>query len=377
MAAQDAERTGTFPHPDGQLVTEEDVRARILVPYLERLGLGSANIRTETTFHVRLGRTVVRVGSDREQSSLAGRLDLLVQNDHGENLFVVEVKGPTEKLTDQDRDQAISYARLLEHIAPFAVVTNGSETRLYDTITLHRLDIEDFPEGSRYWASGRNPSSIGLPGLREEAMRMFFGYNHENVRRFSIAQQDVRMRTLRGSIEEGRKYIPSLYIPRLVVREEFERFVASRYSTFALIGAAGVGKTNEICALAEWGSERHITLFFNAADLFDSLMSTLAGEFNWHFSEQLALPRMIERLSSLVTRADMRMLIFVDAVDESVIPNFERELSEVTRRFADFENIKLIISANSAQWDRFATFRVLLQRIPDKSVDAESYTFTS
>jgi hypothetical protein len=357
MAAHDTERSGTFPHPDGQLVTEEDVRARILVPYLERLGLGPANIRTETKFQVRLGRTVVRVGSDREQSSLAGRLDLLVQNDHGENLFVVEVKSPTEKLADRDRDQAISYARLLEHIAPFAVVTNGSETRLYDTITLQRLDVSEFPQASRYWGSGRDPSSIGLPGLREEAMRTFFGYDQANIRLFSIAQQDVRMRTLRGSIAEGRKYVPSLYIPRPAVREAFERFVASQYSTFALIGTAGVGKTNEICALAEWSSQQHISLFFDAADLFDSLMSTLTGEFNWHFSEQLTPPRVIERLSSLVTRADMQMLIFVDAVDESVIPNFERELSEVAERLASFRNIKLIISANSTQWDRFASFR--------------------
>lgn len=357
MAAHDAERSGTFPHPDGRLVTEEDVRARILLPYLQRLGLGSANIRTETKFQVRLGRTVVRVGSDRDQSSLAGRLDVLVQNDHGENLFVVEVKGPTEKLTDQDRDQAISYARLLEHLAPFAVVTNGNEARLYDTITLQQLDITEFPHASRYWASGRDPSSIGLPGLREEAMRTFFGYDRANVRRFSIAQQDARMRTLRGSIAEGRKYVPPLYVPRPAVREAFERFVASRYSTFALIGPAGVGKTNEICALAEWGSQQHISLFFNAADLYDSFMSTLAGEFNWHFSEQLSPPQVIERLSSLVTRAEMRLLIFVDAVDESVILNFERELSEVAQRFASFRNVKLIISANSTQWDRFASFR--------------------
>lgn len=350
MTEHNVDRPSTFPHPEVQLVTEEDVRARILVPFLERLGLGPANIRTETKFQVRLGRTVVRVDNDREQSSLGGRLDLLVQNDQGENLFVVEVKGPAEKLTDQDRDQAISYARLLEQLAPFAVVTNGSETRLYDTITLQRLDGADFPQSSSYWASGRDSSRIGLPGLREEAMRMFFGYNRENVRRFSTAQQDARMRTLRGSIWEGRKYIPSLYVPRLTVREAFERFLASRYSTFALIGSAGVGKTNEMCALAEWSGRQHIVLFFNAADLFDSFASTLADEFNWHFSEQLALPRIVERLSSLVTRADMRLLIFVDAVDESVIPNFERELSEVAHRLASFENIKLIISLNNAQW---------------------------
>jgi hypothetical protein len=45
------------------------------------------------------------------------------------------LKGPREELTDDDRGQGISYARLVDPIAPLVLVTNGADRRLYDTIT--------------------------------------------------------------------------------------------------------------------------------------------------------------------------------------------------------------------------------------------------
>ena len=64
---------------------------------------------------------------------------------------MVEVKAPDEKLTDDDRDQAISYARLVHPIAPFALVTNGRDDwKLYDSITKDLIPRCDFVLKDKY-----------------------------------------------------------------------------------------------------------------------------------------------------------------------------------------------------------------------------------
>jgi len=85
---------------------------------------------------LKLGRTTVEVGSNKPRSDIGGRLDVLVKNIQGENLFIVELKGSNQKLTDDDTKQGISYARLLEQIAPFVVISNGHESKIFDTITM-------------------------------------------------------------------------------------------------------------------------------------------------------------------------------------------------------------------------------------------------
>ena len=58
-------------------------------------------------------------------------------------VILVETKGPDEILNKAAVEQAISYARLLPRIAPFAVLSNAIQTRVYQVVTKNR--IEDLP----------------------------------------------------------------------------------------------------------------------------------------------------------------------------------------------------------------------------------------
>ena len=46
-------------------------------------------------------------------------------------------------MTDEDRDQAVSYARLVHPIAPYAIITNAKETKIYDSVSKDCLSPED------------------------------------------------------------------------------------------------------------------------------------------------------------------------------------------------------------------------------------------
>src|SRR3989337_2698161 len=131
-------------------MNEETVKNRIIAPYFLSLGFEVSEIEYETSFSIRLGRFSYSIDGGRDRAN--GRLDILFKK-NGENLFVVETKPQNQVITENDKQQAISYARLLNRMAPFAVVTNAVDTRIYDVVTGTELADNDLTSSS-YVKSG-------------------------------------------------------------------------------------------------------------------------------------------------------------------------------------------------------------------------------
>ncbi len=338
------------------MATEADVDVNIVVPFLKSIGVGADQIRAQRTFSLRLGRNMVHQVGDASRSTAGGRLDYVVLDSDGMPLFVVELKAAGETLSDDDRDQGVSYARLLHPIAPFVLVSNGTTSCLYDSITKER--INDAHE-SEFFKNGRRLSADADLCIRSEALRHFLGYSTDNIRAFAAAQREARMEAIRGNASDlTKKYIPDVYVPRRGVREAVDEFLASDRVVFALVGDSGVGKTNEMCALADEYGQTHVVLFFNGTELYGSFARTIADEFNWHFSEHATLPDLCRRISYLGQRLETPTLIIIDAVDEADIPSAAYELGDLSAHLSAFGGaIKLIVSAKSDQWKHFCYFR--------------------
>ncbi len=121
------------------LMTEEEIKTRIILPYLADLGFDPAEVSLERTFSVRLRRNTHQLSSEKDGYAVSGRLDLLCRRAN-KNLFIIEVKRDGLTITQDDIDQGISYARLVDNIAPFVIVSNGEQTVVVDTITRGRPD---------------------------------------------------------------------------------------------------------------------------------------------------------------------------------------------------------------------------------------------
>lgn len=333
------------------------METRVVLPYLAALGVQAHEIRAQRTFSLRLGRGMIHnVGGPDVRT---GRLDYLVVRGDGRPLFVVEAKGPGITLTDDDRDQGVSYARLTDPMAPLVLVTNGTEARLFDTVT--RELLTDAGDAALVRGQGRLTDDESVR-VRAEALAHFVGYSAAHVAGFSRAQRGERMAPLRGDAGlHTRKYETDLYLPREHVRRAFDTFLEAddpRRVVFARGGRSGFGKTNEMCALAEACGDTHVTLFFSGAALADPLARTLADEFDWHFSEALPLPQICRRLATLADQTGRPVLIFVDAVDEASDPTMPGQLAQLASRLAAFQGrIRLVVSAKPDTWPRFMTTR--------------------
>lgn len=331
---------------------EEEVKNKIIVPYLQQLGFSPAELSFEKTLPLRMGRWKKNI-QEEPIKTVKGRLDILCKR-NDVNMFLIEVKRSGSKLTDDDREQGINYARNLDQIPPFVVVTNGQETKVYDTITKNELtNASNIGDESNYFKNGFRLATEQDIKIRYDALKKFIGYSPENLHYFCSVQQSDRMLTLKGDVNElDKKYIPSLYVNRRNIFEEFKKFLGDPNACcFAIVGESGAGKTNIICALAESNQEENLSLFFNAPDLAKGIWTGISDDFNWQFSAEKSEIQLIKDLEGLLSKTNQYICIFVDAMDEAT-ESFALELDDFIAKVSK-KRFKIIITCKDTEWGRF------------------------
>jgi hypothetical protein len=325
------------------LNNEEDVKLKLVSQYLESLGLAPDELAFERSFFLRMGRYTYRVDTKEQVDTAQPRLDILVTR-NGANLFVIEVKSNKVELTQNDIDQAVSYARLVHPIAPYSVVTNGQDWLLIDTITKAEVPNGTFP----MYSDG--PYTVALPDeAYYEALRMFLGYSKDNLISFCKWQIGEYMRPLRGSRDvPNRKYIPDLYVPRAQLDASYQQFTESQSHCFAAIAESGAGKTCWLCHSAlSRVEEGHPVLFYRTSDVEDGVFQAIAKDLDWTFSEQHNDVQAIRKISDLFEAEDL--YVFVDGLDEIGSSQAIRITRDLLRR-ADGRNMKLVSTCKTTEW---------------------------
>lgn len=115
------------------LNSEDDCAENIVIPFLLRLGYNSNQI----------GRKVTIKGTSGHRFRKQADIVVYVE---GRSSLVIETKRIQHRLKEEDVNQALSYAQLLEPSTPIAVLTNGRDWEVY---YLERDDIgglESVPE---------------------------------------------------------------------------------------------------------------------------------------------------------------------------------------------------------------------------------------
>lgn len=323
-------------------MNEEEVKLKVVVPYLSRLGLMPDELVFEKSFVLDLGTNRVQVkGKRRTRGEVGARLDTLVTR-RGRNLLVWELKEAAHAFTDQDRAQAVSYARLVHPIAPFALLTNGSVCELLDTVTRAVIDPQSFKLKDAY--------EVVLPEAdRSAAIEIFLGYSEDNLLAFCRTQVAEHMRPLIGTPDDlTKKFIPELTVRRKDLADELAAFESSPCGGFLLLGDSGGGKTTALCDYVRQRlEERKPTLFFAGGTLGPDLLPAIVHEFSWTFVEQLTPASLFKRISGITD--GVPLIVVVDAVDEWTSAQKGPSLLKVLRAVRGL-NVKVVFSCKTNAW---------------------------
>jgi len=343
----------SFPfNPD----SEEEVRSALAM-YFADLGFTLNEMSFEDSYQLRIGHSMIVVGGDQRQRTVRAYSDmLLVRN--GQPLAIVETKDPDVDLSDADSDQGLSYARLLHTMAPFTIVTNGRELVVYDTITAEKI-ASGTPADATWVRNGKR--FVGVDDeTRNWAIRTLFSLNFGALQSYCRVQSERGMADLRSAPGDRRRYDPELYIPRQSLREAFRAFMASNTLCLAVVGESGIGKSNELCALAEMinHGDADLVLFYRAGHLWRGLTDAIANDFVWEFQQDEPAARIIQRFSEVVRSHQAKLYLFIDGLDESPGEhrNFRAELNDLVIHL-DPALVRLCVSCKTYDWPFFVRDR--------------------
>lgn len=321
--------------------TEEDIKTKVIYPLLLSLGFELNELSFEKSFCIRLGKFTARIDTDKQISSAHPRLDILVKL-NGTNLFVIEAKVDSINIDSDDKEQAISYARLVHPMAPFAIVTTGKNTIIYETITKDEV--------SKSLKFREYQISTDLEYLYEEAFQFFIGYSSDNVKLFCKSQFLDASKTIIGSsTERHKKFIPDLYTSRANLDHAFMQFLQSDAVVFALVGESGSGKTCEMCGLAMKYQSQYPVLFYRGFNLVEGLSKSISTDFNWEFSSTYDEVVVIKKITKVVRET---LVIFIDGVDEWTYAAKVQDLGNFASKVKN-RKIKIVVSCKKYPWDQF------------------------
>jgi hypothetical protein len=324
-------------------MNEEEIRGKLLLPFLNDLGFDRSEISLEKSFSIRLGKS---------KHTINGRSDILCKR-NGKNLFIIELKNDSISIDQDDIEQGLSYARLLNgNIAPFTIITNGKTTRIFDSISREELTGTKISKQSSYWKNDCTLSTDIDLRIRYEALKNFISFSPENVKRFCEDQVRDRMGPIIGNINNPyAKFVKEFFVQRQSVQEAFDNFINSEASMFGIVGSAGVGKTNVMCSLALQKLEDEFVFFYNAAIINKSPLEHIAQDLNGVFSSKSESDNILKKLNALGELLNKTVLIFIDAIDESIDPNLTLELSEIALAVRNSKRVKICISCKSNIWN--------------------------
>lgn len=152
------------------LHSEEDVKAKIVIPYFKKLGYKDNQMFLNVPIKAFLGRQSKTVYAD------------LVIKDGTNPIIIVEVKKPGVQLDEIHKEQAISYARQSERVVPIAVITNGISYKIYNVKT--KQQIPEIPKKSELISF---LATVEISKEEIEAAGRFIIEGYENVQEIKTA----------------------------------------------------------------------------------------------------------------------------------------------------------------------------------------------
>lgn len=259
------------------------------------------------------------------------------------------------------------------NIAPYAVVTNGAETRIFDSFTRERvneknIDLVELSQGTTLYLQQN------LPEIQATALEALLSSSPINLLHFCQGQVAYRMRLLYSDdLYSGKKFIPDLYVDRSEAQRHLCHLLdIERRRVVAVVGSPQVGKTNFVCHMArEWLSQGRPCLFYPAIGLSESLLQEIAHDFESILSTNTGSVHIfIHKLRNILRQSKQRLVVFIDGWNEANV-ELARQIDRESARL-DCEEIQIVITLTNV-----AAMRLLTGQGDNLSAIANQLSITS
>lgn len=298
-------------------MNEANLEQRIVIEIRKHFPfLKKEDITLQESFSIRLGHKKYEI-----DNMIKGREDVMIQHD-GKPLAIFELKAPKIKLTIDDYDQCLSYARLTEPITPLSIISNGKETVVLNTYTGEEVDA-DYTNEEAFNKLIKNMGSIAESQL-DSAINILLGNSKE-----------IWNKTIHEINGSGFSNITSRILDlEFPICEEFEierdsvnELLKQIYMDSLLVftGKPSSGKTNviyQLCQLAE-KKDGFIPIFINLEEP-KSIFQYLADKFSGVLYTPVSKDEFRYWLiNDLLINPERRVVFILDNISSSIETDWE------------------------------------------------------
>lgn len=334
-------------------MTEQQFEAQVRAAVIKAFPLLPTDQLThQTTFSFKFGHATVTVDG-KARSKANARADILVFF-QGKPLAVLELKRPGVRLTDDDHEQGLSYARVLHPRPPLVVVTDGERTRIIET------------HSGELWEPAA-PSEAALAALFTRAVTVAQADLKRAVGLLMGSSPDVWVQAVRQAtamaIEERSgswgdplsPFVRGFLLPRRITWLT-RRLLEDRHRLVLIDGGPLAGKSSVLRELAERTADHAdlAVLYVDAdpgVDLFETVASILAGALDWPVTRDEA-----RHWLTGLSRADGPALVIAVDNMSSDRDDLRRDIEAVTSdRFGT--GVRVVLAVDDAVANRLATLR--------------------
>ena len=221
---------------NNNIKTEEDLKIKVLLPYLRSLGYTDSEFRFEHSIDVTIGTKKTTVFSD---------LEIIID---GKVEIVIDTKSPSKSISEKDVLQSASYAKLINTPpALYGITTNGLECIVTNVYTGKR--ISEIPTKTQLIRDIDKSKKKPLRDveLREVESILFTLHNTKEL--YKVIQDSKDVIEKRGLIRSDQSFREMTKIILIKMNEE-RRVKAkegnNRFSNSYLSSAAKVNETTEL-----------------------------------------------------------------------------------------------------------------------------------
>lgn len=307
--------------------------------------INPAKISHQMIFDLQLGRHRITVdGKPKEKAG--GRLDVLILVDKIP-VLVLELKSPGVQINDADRDQGISYARLMDKMPPLVVISNATETKFYTTYdkepwsgsTISEETIKQLLQHALACAASD----------RDDAVRLLLGYRPDIWTTIIKQTTDSSLRDLTSDLADWSHPLSAGFsIPRQMAKE-IGLLLAKDNQVLILTGPPLSGKTNVLHQFCKAEDHPNFIPFYIDGSLVNfGLFQYMANLFSQTLL-QATPPEQIRQwlIVSLRGSPESRLVFVVDGGIAAANDRLAADLNEMLP-LLESSNTSIVLSLNDS-----------------------------
>lgn len=347
-------RLSTTPESGAQMneaTLEANLHAEVLRLFPSLAGL---RIKHQATLTLRLGHRVISINGE-DDYRMTGRFDAIVTvNEVPAMLF--ELKRPGLDLAPEDKEQAISYARLLTPMPPLVVISNGTNVEFYQTYDKEPWEPRSLDETIIQSLVQRASTLAGSE--KDSAIRLLLGRQPELWTRIIKAFTKDALKKLRGAVEDASRPLAQGFSIRRRIVDTIAELITTN-SVVALVGSPLSGKTNVMSQLCQRGLAGKLVgvvpLYVDVSFSPQGILQAVANLFTRElFSATSVDDVRAWLLNALRNPVDGRLVIVIDGCSAVHLARIQTDIAELVA-LCQNDEVRLLVATDDPTFSNLTT----------------------